>query len=270
MFLKAGEWVQITAGPYKGDPAIVNWAEPDSDGTFLRLLVIPRLLDNTGLKTVKRKRASAPPPQLFKPDTFESQTGGKVCKDENGHHAVGIFTFESGLLCHDVAPYAVQVDPVLLPLNMFIMFRQSGHCLASWRSHPKPNEWAINKGDRVRVTSEPVMWGTVVALSSRLLEVQGDAGVGSLCVFWGDVLKEFQESDFVEVVTGPCAGRRGWILSFADSQATLLDERTVSEDTTQVFNIHVLFAYLTFFVGVTSSCELLDMLCSRCRTHKQF
>ncbi|KAF9044268.1 hypothetical protein BJ165DRAFT_1528826 [Panaeolus papilionaceus] len=182
---------------------------------------------------------SAPPPLLFDPDLFEEKTGQKAHRDDNGHHTIGVFKFESGLLCRSVAPHEFQVNPVSLPLNMFLMFRRSGHRLAFSHAHPKPNEWCINKNSRVRVTSEPVMCGTVAALSARHLEVQGDEGIGLVCVLWGDVLKDFIESDFVKVVAGPCAGRSGWILAIVDAEATLLDESTVSWETAEEMQVHL-------------------------------
>ncbi|KAF9032592.1 hypothetical protein BJ165DRAFT_1535002 [Panaeolus papilionaceus] len=233
-----GDWVQLTAGPYKGDPAIVNWANPE-DGS-LTVLVIPRIdLNKTTLKNAKRKRASAPPPLLFDPDLFERKTGREARRDENGHHVVGIFQFESGLLRHDVPHHTIQVDPVSLPLSMFLMFRRSGHHLAFSHMHPKPNEWCINKDDRVRVTSEPATRGTVAAVSTRHLEVLGDEGVGLVCVLWGDVLKDFVENDFVEVVAGPCAGRSGWVLTIVEVEATVLDESTVLQDTSEEMQVHL-------------------------------
>ncbi|KAF9044266.1 hypothetical protein BJ165DRAFT_1405109 [Panaeolus papilionaceus] len=59
--LNRGDWVQIIAGPYKGDPAIVKGADPEEHSGSICVLIIPHIhLDKTALKSAKRKRASAP------------------------------------------------------------------------------------------------------------------------------------------------------------------------------------------------------------------
>ncbi|KAF9044466.1 hypothetical protein BJ165DRAFT_1528997 [Panaeolus papilionaceus] len=139
-----------------------------------------------------------------------------------------------GLLCLSLSPHEFVLNPISLPLHMFLMFRQSSHTLVFSHAHPKPNEWCVNENDRICITSGPVSRGTVAALSSQHLEVQGEDGVGLVNVLWGDILK-----DFVEVVAGPCAGRSGWILAILDNEATILDESTVLWDTAEEMQVHL-------------------------------
>ncbi|KAF9033820.1 hypothetical protein BJ165DRAFT_1410187 [Panaeolus papilionaceus] len=191
--LYSGDWIQITSGPYKGDPAIVKGFDPEQHPGLTLALVIPRIhLNKTSLRSRKRKRANAPPPFLFDPILFEEKTGRKARRDDDGHHSIGIFKFESG-------------KAVIL-----------------WSS-------------RMHTLSQT----SVAALSSRHLEVQGEDGVGLVNVLWGDILKDFVESDFVEVVAGPCAGRSGWILAILDNEATILDESTVLWDTAEEMQVHL-------------------------------
>jgi hypothetical protein len=114
--LKAGQWVRVHNGVYKGDPGFVTHVETWG----VQVLVSPRLKTPTpqAAASLKRKRSAIKPePRLFDPATFSS-----VFQRQAKHHHNGIYTsrrlvFDHGLLrldldLHSISPLILLEFPV--------------------------------------------------------------------------------------------------------------------------------------------------------------
>ncbi|KAF5381857.1 hypothetical protein D9757_008344 [Collybiopsis confluens] len=225
-----GQWVQIKRGLYQGDVGLVvdDYRNSDSS-TGVEVLVVPRLglTDEDGpstSSTSKRKRALPRPlPQLFNPsrciqDQLFCRTKHVYSyKSWNFKYGLQLKTYSSASL----AP-AREISTALCQLFMEAKQSAANEDVSfEMSSMPLPSFWRFEVGESVILSSEAGQkFGVILVLpedynTSRCeVELQDE---GSCFVSVPDLQKNIILGDFVEVLAGIHAGKKGFVIAQIDS-----------------------------------------------------
>jgi transcription antitermination factor NusG len=221
MVVKAGQWVRVRSGVYKGDLGFVM--EVEASGA--RVLVVPRLKPPTpeAAASLKRKRtAIRPEPRLFDPTTFSSVFQRQANLEYNGTYTSRGLVFDHGLLRLDLNLYSVSVNSTAVPSQILGLFKQSSHPSLTRSTFPCPEEWIFEEGERVTVCSSGKE-ATIARVQSTHLEVDLATNEGIEIVSWFDVRKVFSTGSFVSVTSGPLRGTMGWVERIVEDTVYFLE-----------------------------------------------
>ena len=218
--VKAGQWIWVRKGVYKGDLGFVTRVE--SWGT--EVLVVPRLKTPApkGDTSLKRKRSAIKPEQgLFDPTTFSFIFHRQPKLQHDGSYTSRGLVFHHGLQrlnldMHSISPVSAGVSSRTLGL-----FKLSSHPALTGSNFPRPEEWIFEEGERVIVSSEKE--ATIAAVESTHLEVDFSTDEGIKPVSWYNARKVFSPGDFVIVMSGPSRGKRGWVERLAGDTVYFLE-----------------------------------------------
>jgi hypothetical protein len=233
--VKAGQWIRVRNGPYKGDLGFVTCVE----AWGAQILVVPRLKTPTPQAdtSLKRKRTTIKPePRLFDPVTFSSV---QAKLQYNGTYTSRGRVFDHGLLRLDLDLYSIFPNSTGVPSRTLWLFSQSSHPAVIGSKFPRPEEWIFEEGDRVIVSSEKE--ATIAAVKSTHLEVDLATDEGIKAVSWYSVRKVFSVWDFVSVMSGPLRGTRGWVERITDHTVSLLEYKEGGNISSSVDDIKASF-----------------------------
>ena len=217
--VKAGQWIWVRKGVYKGDLGFITRVE----AWGAEVLVVPRLKTPTpqGDTSLKRKRTAIKPEQrLFDPATFSSifQRQPKLLHD--GSYTSRGLVFHHGLLRLHLDIHSISPVSAGIPSQTLGLFKLSSHPALTGSSFPRPEEWIFEEGERVIVSEKEA---TIAAVESTHLEVDFATNEGIKVVSWYNVRKVFSPGDFVIVMSGPSRGTRGWVERIADDTVYFLE-----------------------------------------------
>jgi hypothetical protein len=237
--VKAGQWIRVRTGVYKGDLGFVKCVE----AWGAQVLVVPRLKTSTPetATSLKRKRtAIRPGPGLFDPATFSSVFGRQPKLQRDGTYFSRGLVFDHGLLQLSLDLHSISLNSTGIPSRILGLFNLSSHPALTGTKFPCPEEWVFEEGERVIVSSSKE--ATIAAVKSSHLEVDLASNEGIEIVSWYDVRKAFSAWDFVCVMSGPSRGAMGWVESILDDTAHLLEYNekgniSTSSDDTKVYFI---------------------------------
>ena len=218
--VKAGQWIWVRKGVYKGDLGFVTRVE----AWGAEVLVVPRLKTPTpqGDTSLKRKRTAIQPEQgLFDPATFSFIFQRQPKLQHDGSYTSRGLVFHHGLLrlkldMHSISPVSAGV-----PSRTLGLFKLSSHPALTGSNFPCPEEWIFEEGERVIVSSEKE--ATIAAVESTHLEVDFATNEGIKRVSWYNVRKVFSPGDFVIVMSGPSRGTKGWVERLEDDTVYFLE-----------------------------------------------
>jgi hypothetical protein len=237
--VKAGEWIRVRNGAYKGDLGFVNCVE----AWGAQILVVPRLKTPTPQAdtSLKRKRtAIKPEPRLFDPAT---SVQAKLQYNPSGTYTSRGRVFDHGLLQLDLDLHSIFLNSTGVPSRTLLLFNLSSHPALIGSKFPRPEEWIFEEGDRVIVSSEKE--ATIAAVKSTHVEVDLATDEGIKAVSWYSVRKVFSVGDFVSVLSGPLRGTTGWVERIADhSTVSLLEYKEGGNISSSVDDIKVSFVLI--------------------------
>ncbi|KAJ3978662.1 hypothetical protein F5890DRAFT_1559904 [Lentinula detonsa] len=227
-----GQWIQIKRGLYRGDVGLVVDDYHDDDSTTgVKVLVVPRLefSDEDGPPTSsssKRKRLpSRPSPQLFNPSRcIQDQL---FCREKHVY-SYKSWRFEYGL---QLKTYnKLTLSPAReIPAALCHLFMESKemaaneNALIEMSSMPVPSFWRFETGDHIIVYSPTgAKFGTIVSLPENYntLLPQCEVDVeeeGSQLVSVRDLQKNIILGEFIEVLAGVHAGKKGFVVAKTDA-----------------------------------------------------
>lgn len=237
--VKAGQWVRVRSGVYKGDLGFVM----DVEAWGARVLVVPRLKTPTpeAAASLKRKRtAIRPEPRLFDPTTFSSVFQRRANLEYNGTYTSRRLVFDHGLLRLDLNLHSVSVNSTAVSSQILGLFKQSSHPSLTGSTFPCPEEWIFEEGERVTVCSSGKE-ATIAAVQSTHLEVDLATNEGIKIVSWFDVRKVFSAGAFVCVTSGPLRGTMGWVERIAEDTVYFLEYKEKGNLSTSSNDIKVSF-----------------------------
>ena len=233
--VKAGQWIVVRKGVYKGDLGFVTRVE--AWGT--EVLVIPRLKTPTpqGDTSLKRKRTAIKPEQgLFDPATFSFIFQRQPKLQHDGSYTSRGLVFHHGLLRLNLDMHSISPVSAGVPSRILRLFKSSSHPALTRSNFPRPEEWIFEEGERVIVSSEKEVFeegervivssekeATIAAVESTHLEVDFATNEGIKIVSWYNVHKVFSLGDFVTVMSGPSRGTRGWVERLANDTVYFLE-----------------------------------------------
>ena len=220
--VKAGQWIWVRKGVYKGDLGFVTRVE--AWGT--EVLVVPRLKTPTptlqGDTSLKRKRTAIKPEQgLFDPATFSFTFQRQPKLQHDGSYTSRGLVFHHGLLRLNLDMHSISPVSAGVPSRTLALFKLSSHPALTRSNFPRPEEWIFEEGERVIVSSEKE--ATIAAVESTHLEVDFATNEGIKIVSWYNVHKVFSLGDFVTVMSGPSRGTRGWVERLANDTVYFLE-----------------------------------------------
>jgi hypothetical protein len=234
LVVKAGQWIRMRNGAYKGDLGFVNRVE----AWGAQILVVPRLKTPTPQAdtSLKRKRtAIKPEPRLFDP-----ATSVQAKLHYNGTYTSRGRVFDHGLLQLDLDLHSIFLNSTGVPSRTLLLFKLSSHPALIGSRFPRPEEWIFEEGDRVIVSSDKE--ATIAAVKSTHVEVDLATDEGIKAVSWYSVRKVFSVGDFVSVLSGPLRGMTGWVERIADhSTVSLLEYKEGGNISSSVDDIKASF-----------------------------
>jgi hypothetical protein len=220
--VKAGQWIRVRNGLYKGDVGFVTRVE----AWGARVLVIPRLKTpipqaDTSLK--RKRTPMKPEPRLFDPATFSSIFQRQPKLQYNGSYTSRGLVFHHGLLQLNLDLHSISPISAGVPSQTLGLFKSSSHpaVTASGSNFPPPEEWIFEEGEEVVIVSSSKE-GKIAAVESNYLEVELATNEGTEAVSWYNVRKVFSTGQFVTVMSGPSRGMRGWVERITDGTVYLL------------------------------------------------
>ena len=218
---EVGQWVRVLKGMYKGDVGYINQLLPWGG---VRLLMVPCIrppdLSTHKRGNLKRPRFTPPPLTLFNPLVI-AKTFHVVPQKKGNIHMFNGDKFEDGLLLKDFSASAVSPASVFISTKAHSLFRKSQH-LTILKSDdadkfPNPAKWCFSTDEPVKVLSDlkpsrQIGLGYIRSVDSKYVEVEPVSGqLGNFRVKWYNILKCFEEGDFVKVVGGMQSGRMGFV-----------------------------------------------------------
>jgi hypothetical protein len=219
--VKAGQWIRVRTGVYKGDLGFVKCVE----AWGAQVLVVPRLKTSTPetATSLKRKRtAIRPEPRLFDPATFSSAFHCQPKLQCDGTYSSRGLVFDHGLLQLNLDLHSIFLDSTGIPSRILGLFNFASHPALTGTAFPRPEEWIFEEGERVTVVSSSKE-ATIAAVKTSHLEVDLASNEGIEVVSWHNVRKGFSVGDFVCITSGPTRGAMGWVESILDDTAYLLE-----------------------------------------------
>jgi len=219
--VKAGQWIRVRKGLYKGDIGFVTLVETWG----ARVLVVPRLKPPRpqAAASLKRKRtAFKPEPRLFDAATFSSVFQRQPKLHYNGIYTSRGLAFDHGLLRLDLDLHSISLNSTGVPSQILGLFKLSSHPSLTGSNFPCPEEWIFEEGERVTVCSSEKE-ARIAAVKSTHLEVDLATNEGIEVVSWYNVHKVFPAGSFVSVTSGPLRGMMGWVEYIVDDTAYLLE-----------------------------------------------
>src|SRR5271156_5649871 len=233
--VKAGQWIRVRTGVYKGDVGFVKYVETWG----AQVLVVPRLKTST-LKMVtslKRKRtAIRPEPRLFDLAAYSSVFRCQPKLQRDGTYTSHGRVFDHGLLQLTLDLHSLSLNPAGIPGRILELFKLASHPALTGTKFPCPEEWIFEEGEPVIVSSSEKE-ATIAAVKSSHLEVDLASNEGIEVVSWYNVRKAFSTGDFVCVTSGLSRGMMGWVERISHDTAHLLEYKekgnisTSSDDT---------------------------------------
>ena len=236
---KAGLWIRVRTGAYKGDLGFVKCVE----AWGAQVLVVPRLKTSTPTPTtatsLKRKQTAIRlEPSLFDPTTFSSVFQCQPKLQRDGTYTSCRLVFDHGLLRLNLDLHSISLHSAGIPSRILGLFKLTSHPALTGTKFPCPEEWIFEEGERVIVSSSEKE-ATIAAVKSSHLEVDLASNEGIEVVSWYNVRKAFATGDFVCVMSGPSRGTMGWVERISDDTAHLLEYKekgniSTSHDDTKV------------------------------------
>ena len=236
--VKAGQWIRVRNGVYKGDLGFVTRVE----AWGAQVLVIPRLKTPTSQTdtSLKRKRtAIRPEPRLFDPATFSSIFKCQAKLQYDGSYTSCGLVFHHGLLQLNLDLHSIILNFTRIPSQILGLFKLSPHPAVTRSKFPPPEEWIFEEGERVVLSSEKE--ATIAAVGSAHLEVDLSTNEGIEAVSWYSVRKVFSTGEFVSVMSGPSRGTRGWVERTENDIVYLLEYKEEGNASTSFDGITVSF-----------------------------
>jgi transcription antitermination factor NusG len=235
--VKAGQWIRVRNGSYKGDLGFVTHVE----AWGCRVLVVPRLKTPTpqAATSLKRKRtAIKPEPKLFDPATFSSVFHRQPKRQDNGIYTSRGLVFDHGLLRLNLGLHSISLNSTGIPTRILKLFNLSSHPALTGSKFPPPEEWTFEEGEQVIISSSEKE-ATIVAVESTHLEVDLATGEGIEAVSWYNVRKVFSAGNFVCVTSGPLRGTMGWVERIVGDTVYLLEYKEKGNVSTSSDDIKV-------------------------------
>jgi hypothetical protein len=235
--VKAGQWIRVSNGMYKGDLGFVTRVE----AWGAQVLVVPRLKTPTpqGATSLKRKRTDIKPePRLFDPATFLSVFQRRPKHQDDGTYTSRRLVFDHGLLRLNLDLHSISPNFAGIPTQILRIFKLSEH--PALTDFPCPEEWIFEEGERVTVRSSEKE-ATIAAVKTTHLEVDLATNEGIEAVSWYNVRKVFSTGAFVSVTSGPLGGMMGWVERIADDTVYLLEYKEKGNLTASSDDIKVSF-----------------------------
>ena len=151
--VKAGQWIQVCNGAYKGNVGFVM--EVETWG--VHVLVIPCLKRPTASQAaalLKRKwTAIKPEPMLFDSNTFSSVFQHQAKLLHTGIYTSHRLIFNHGLLHLDLDFDSISINSTAVPIKILVQFNHSSHPSLYEVKFPHPEEWTFEEGEQVTVGS---------------------------------------------------------------------------------------------------------------------
>ena len=250
LMVKAGQWVRVLKGAYKGDLGFVTRVE----AWGAEVLVVPWLKTPTPQAdtSLKRKRtAIKPEPRLFDPATFSSIFQRQPKLQYDGSYTSRGHVFHHGLLRLNLDMHSISPVSTGIPSRILGLFRLSSHPALTGSTFPRPEEWIFEEGERVIVSSEKE--GRITAVESSHLEVDLATNEGIKAVSWYNVRKIFSPGDFVIIMSGPSRGTTGWVERVVEDTVYFLEYKeggnvsTSFDDTMVSLILPVIYADLLIY-----------------------
>ena len=219
---KAGTWVTVRKGTYKGDVGFVCEDKIGWEG--VTVLLVPRI--STSFRAgLKRKRVDQPNrPALFNPASVkylrnpDNDNEEELTQVEDNIFRFRGVTYEHGLVRRKYSLQSVSASLSAAPGSALFPFNNSGHPALSNCRIPRPLEWDFAIDERVRISGRDIE-GTVVSIHPTFAGVY--TSMGLIQVFWPDVLKIIQPGDHVEISDGAARGTRGMVSGIEGSTGTI-------------------------------------------------
>jgi hypothetical protein len=237
--VKAGQWIQVRNGMYKGDLGFVTHVE----AWGAQVLVVPRLKTPTlqAATSLKRKRtAIKPEPRLFDPAAFSSVFQRQPKPQDDGTYTSRGLVFDHGLLRLNLDLHSISLNSAGIPTQTLRLFNLSSHPALTGSKFPRPEEWIFEEGERVIVIPSEKK-AIIAAVTSTHLEVDLATNEGIETVSWYNVRKDFSTWDFVSVTSGPLRGTMGWVERITDDTVCLLEYKEKGNVSTSGDDINVSF-----------------------------
>jgi hypothetical protein len=240
--LKAGQWIRVCDGVYKGDLGFITRVE----AWGAKVLVIPRLKTPTlqaGTSLKRKRTAIKPEPTLFDPATFSSIYQRQPKLRYDGSYTSRGLVFYHGLLQLNLDLHSISPNSAGTPSRILGLFKLSSHPAVTGSKFPRPEEWIFEEGERVIVSSSEKE-ATIAAVETTHLEVDLATNEGIEYVSWYNVRKVFSVGDFVSVMSGPSRGTRGWVERIVDDTVYLLEYKEEGNVSTSFDDIKVSFVLI--------------------------
>ncbi|KAK7449299.1 hypothetical protein VKT23_013442 [Stygiomarasmius scandens] len=170
---------------------------------------------------------------IYGQDSVKQHKAGSVYRfrNERYQHGLLIRQFRVEQLQVIDTTTAIANDYATIPWNLARLFVQSGHFEIPKQldKFPLIREWVFTEGERVRTLSNNSVGIVQKPLTFGMVEVDfGNhpcaSGTGFLVgqhnICWWDLVKDFAEGDFVEVVGGVKQGANGWIVACGTSNTS--------------------------------------------------
>jgi hypothetical protein len=215
LVVKAGQWIRICNGAYKGDLGFVTRVE----AWGAQVLVVPRLKTPIDTSLKRKRTAIRPEPSLFDLATFSSMFQRQPKLQDDGSYTSRGRVFHHGLLRLNLDLHSMSLVSGGIPSRILGLFNLSSHPALTGSKFPRPEEWIFEEGERVVFSAEKE--GTIAAVETTHLEVATNEGIK--IVSWYDVCKVFSLGDFVSVMSGPLRGTRGWVERIANNTVHILE-----------------------------------------------
>ena len=207
--LRAGQWVQVRRGHYKGDVGYVL----SINSQQVRLLLVPRLLPPLGSNAA----SSVSPPALFdSEDVHHLYKIEPILIREHVYSFQGNI-FEHGLMTKEYSFSLVSTKVSSMPFELVWPFCRSNHPVLyrSKFTFPRPSEWQFDIGENVYFVHDslayPPSFKTAVISALQTLSVELATEEGIVEYPWLALRKKLVAGKFVEITAGVHKGQTGWL-----------------------------------------------------------
>jgi hypothetical protein len=171
-----------------------------------------------------------PEPTLFDPLAIKQIHGiDPVWQEPHTYHFKG-HMFEHGLILKAFDLHSVSSTSVNIPTQLLLLYRSTDHPAHTTTTFPWPMEWSFAEGKVVWLLRSHKK-GFIKAVKDTFAEVDFHVE-GIVHVPWSELVKEFQPSEYIEIMGGPFQGQSGWVVGGWANVVSVLMENSL--DTTDI------------------------------------